>query len=133
MHISDWSTDVCSAYLGFEEYVDLLEGRAPFDLMRRAGQLYVWERSRLSRSERIAQRLRDEQGIETQWLNDDEIRQLEPSLAPIYSRGLFFPDNGQLLNPHRLVQTLASSEEHTSELPSLMRIPSAFFCLNNKH
>src|SRR3546814_7101083 len=80
---------------------------ALFDLLRRAGQLDVGERSRLSRSERIAQRLREEQGIETQWLNDDEIRQLEPSLAPIYSRGLFFPNNGQLLNPHRLVQTLA--------------------------
>src|SRR3546814_6244175 len=31
------------------------------------------------------------------------------------------------------IPVLGSSEEHTSELQSLMRIPYAVFCLKNKH
>src|SRR3546814_8598767 len=33
----------------------------------------------------------------------------------------------------RWIQTLGRSEEHTSELQSLMRISYAVFCLNNKN
>src|SRR3546814_2907099 len=38
----------------------------------------------------------------------------------------------KLLFPGQLLQILLRSEEHTSELQSLMRISYAVFCLNNK-
>src|SRR3546814_6523908 len=38
-----------------------------------------------------------------------------------------------LVNYNRLLGINERSEEHTSELQSLMRISSAFFCMKNKH
>src|SRR3546814_5874220 len=38
-----------------------------------------------------------------------------------------------LLDPHRLLPISLRSEEHTSELQSLMRISYAVFCLNKKN
>src|SRR3546814_6766101 len=55
-------------------------------------------------------------------LGDREYRLFQPSKAPTRPPDLGFP-----LLPHR-----ARSEEHTSELPSLMRISYAVFCLKKK-
>jgi len=42
-------------------------------------------------------------------VSGDEIQQLEPGLAPIFARGLFFDDNSGIVNPGRLVARFAES------------------------
>lgn len=49
-------------------------------LIRQAGQLYISRRP-AGAGDALVQRLRDRQGIETQILGEDEIRQLEPALC----------------------------------------------------
>src|SRR3546814_8343759 len=41
--------------------------------------------------------------------------------------------NDRYVNDERICQAVARSEEHTSELQSLMRISYAVFCLNKKN
>ena len=44
----------------------------------------------------------------TRALDANAIREIDPNLAPGFTRGLFFPDNGHTVNPLRLVQTLVT-------------------------
>lgn len=74
-------------------------------LIRQAGQLTV-SRKPAGAGDALVQRLRDRQGIETQSLGEDEIRQLEPALSHDYKRGIFIPDAGHTTSPLRLTETL---------------------------
>src|SRR5262249_23046165 len=46
-------------------------------------------------------------GVKVEILDEDELRQLAPSLSPIFKRAVFLPEQGQCRNPGRLVATLA--------------------------
>src|SRR3546814_9386893 len=78
-------------------------------------------------------------GVTLEVLQPEELRQLEPSLAPNFHRAVFYPDVAHTVNNFRFVRELAASfvrlrsEEHTSELQSLMRISYAVFCLKKKN
>ena len=90
----------------FDEYERLLGPNAFRSLFRRHGQLYVWESDAPSCTEKIGHALRDHHGVEAHWLQPEQIRQLEPGLAPIFQRGLYLPNNGQTLQPLTLVETI---------------------------
>ena len=75
-------------------------------LIERTGQLYVWRSSAAGPTEGLARGLRERNGVETRVLDAAAIRAIDPQLAPVFTRGLFFPDNGHTVNPLRLVQTL---------------------------
>src|SRR3546814_3803690 len=107
MLISYWSSDVCSS--------DLLDGHS-----RRRSQSLVSYGHELSRHHRVARDVRLH-------------RQVGRRLVALRRSGKIAPADG--LAPTRLRSRLeppARSEEHTSELQSLMRISSASFCLNKK-
>src|SRR3546814_9141387 len=56
----------------------------------------------------------------------------QPAFEDFMERyGDFFPENPQDLD--ELLELMARSEEHTSELQSLMRSSSAVFCLKKKN
>lgn len=104
------SSAALTALLGnaFEEYADLL-GPKDFDrLVRRNGQLLVWESPTQSRSEKIGHALREKYGVAMRWLTPGEISDLEPELSPIFTRGLLLERHGQLVDPLLVVQTLAN-------------------------
>src|SRR3546814_2640631 len=107
MRISDWSSDVCSS--------DLL--RLP---ARRAhGQLLAFGGGRRVRGTLVfKQRARD--------LVRPHVAQRDHHLQ-VLERGRV-----ELLQRRRRVGLLQRSEEHTSELQSLMRISYAVFCLKKK-
>src|SRR3546814_8200646 len=46
--------------------------------------------------------------------------------------GFFVAEDGSVLTSHHVVDGCSRSEEHTSELQSLMRISYAVFCLKKK-
>src|SRR3546814_8185908 len=104
MRISDWSSDVCSSDLNFS----------------------WWRRSRGNSSSRRAR--------ETDFMNGAGPQQkasyvvkLAANALSCSSEGSPWTDSSQCTTMSR--SGLARSEEHTSELQSLMRISYAVFCL----
>src|SRR3546814_11530840 len=93
MRIIDWISYVCSSYL-------LLGPRAA-GLIEMTGQIYVWQSNAPNATEDLARRIREGFGVETRALSAEDIRALDENLAPMFSRGLFFPENGHTLNPLR--------------------------------
>src|SRR3546814_6456577 len=111
MRISDWSSDVCSSDLAWDAVspFDGPEARASFTSLLFAPAAYTarWQR----------------------------VGDLAPGIAGVSAA--VFADDGQeaqgiaLMMRHAL-ETGERSEEHTSELQSLMRTSYAVFCLKKK-
>src|SRR3546814_6407201 len=105
MRISDWSSDVCSS--------DLLRG--------------LWRMSSKSqmRNDEYDERIYRGEGKEV----DARRRQRIPRQSNRGSGGMPHP---RWRRSHAPAWAAARSEEHTSELKSLMRISYAVFCLQTK-
>jgi D-amino-acid dehydrogenase len=93
--------------LTFECYEPLLTDAGCADLIERNGQLFVYrERSGIDRDS-FSLKLRRDRGVKIEILNAAELRQLEPSLAPLFNAAVFLPEQGQCRNPGKLVDILA--------------------------
>jgi len=89
-------------------YEPLLKSAGALDLLRRSGWLHLYESEAAYRASLPAHALRRRRGIRVEELQPEEIRQLEPDLAPIFARGAFFPDYAHTVSPKRLVDVLAA-------------------------
>src|SRR3546814_9219415 len=115
MRISDWSSDVCSS-----------------DLDPRSG---LAEAGRLTRDGEVAQQVQlvPHADARAPHPTDDRLGTETESREPVEG-----DLHGRRFDPHRTVgggnhvEVAARSEEHTSELQSLMRISYAGFCLKKK-
>ncbi len=94
-----------------EAYDVLTRGTDAEGLIELSGQLFVSEKPDAAAGSALAQRMRAEAGVKTVPLDWMEIRELEPSLAPIFKSGMLLPDNGRCKNPHQLVKALAAAAE----------------------
>ena len=94
-----------------EAYAVLTRGTEAEGLIELSGQLYVSEKTGTAQGSALAQRMRAEAGVKSVVLDWMEIRELEPTLAPIFKSGLLLPDNGRCKNPHHLVKALAAEAE----------------------
>src|SRR3546814_1152960 len=119
MRISDWSSDVCSSDLRSPRSLGAqIPDRAIDGVARRPGGGAVVDSVPL-----LASRQRREQGF------DQRVHAVD-ALAEIGRRAGFAPaDRPLFLERHHRQRR---SEEHTSELQSLMRISYAVFCLKKK-
>src|SRR3546814_1985173 len=107
LRISDWSSDVCSSDLG------------------RFGVVGLRSRHRIHVSTAV------HPAVTTETIKATHSVRLRSKRSPPLMFGE--PAKGRYLCP-RFVQTMQwRSEEHTSELQSLMRISYAVFCLNKKN
>src|SRR3546814_1931119 len=105
MRISDWSSDVCSSDLLSEtEYRDMLE----LHLILLLAALATTPRGRAAPDPQDGD-------------------------YPDRTAGLFIEMAARSGNGELVASITARSEEHTSELQSLMRISYAVFCLKKKH
>lgn len=86
-------------------YQELL-GERYDTLIEKTGQLYVWRNANASPSEEIARQLRQSHGIAVRTLSPQEIRQIDPELAPGFVRGLYFPENAHTVDPLGLVEAI---------------------------
>ena len=77
------------------------------DLLRPVGWLKLYETEVGFAGSALERRLMTEQGIRFEVLTADEIRQLEPALAPRYVRGLLQPESAFVRQPHLLVESYA--------------------------
>ena len=93
--------------LTFECYEPLLARAGCGALISRRGQLLLYESATELEAGGFALDLRRAHGVAVEILNQDELRQLEPGLAPIFPCAVFLPEQGQCANPFRLVQMLA--------------------------
>src|SRR3546814_9447781 len=120
MRISDWSSDVCSSDL-HRGSSDLRHATA-VARQRTARGLSLHTRRRARRSRRRAcVGGRRGRAADQRWRNGE-------SLPPV-ARPAAVSMNGQVTPKRR---DYRRSEEHTSELQSLMRISYAVFCLKKK-
>src|SRR3546814_9588142 len=106
MRISDWSSDVCSSDLPHRGRFRLRPDRAAQQRKAQPGE--IDGAGDLHRHEQVRHRVEDAQKTEAAQRHIDEAAQLDAADRR-----------------HR-------SEEHTSELQSLMRISYAVFCLKKK-
>src|SRR3546814_972924 len=125
MRISDWSSDVCSS--------DLDDAAGHFSLAIELGDTAPNFRAELDGGD-IAQRHGHAAGSRTQRDGAEVVERLQIARGAdhIFGLGQFDDRAARLLvrPPDRLHRL--RSEEHTSELQSLMRISYAVFCLKNK-
>jgi D-amino-acid dehydrogenase len=90
-------------------YDALLREAGAEALRRRTGWLKVYSSEAGFAATRAERALLQANGVRFDIIGADEIGQLEPGLARLFPRGVFFPDCGQVLNPKRLVLTLAAA------------------------
>ena len=79
------------------------------DLIQRSGLLIVYRGEASFAADAAANRLRAENGVKIDELNQDELRQIEPTLSPAYTRARFISENGYCRNPLRLSRALAEA------------------------
>lgn len=92
-------------------YDVLTQGTEAEGLIEVSGQLYVSEKPSSAQGSALSQRMREMAGVKSTVLDWMEIRELEPSLAPIFKSGLLLPNNGRCGNPHQLTTGLARAAE----------------------
>src|SRR3546814_9850267 len=108
MRISDWSSDVCSSDLSLSETIHMLDNLT----------------QRLSR---VVKTMRGEARL-TEANTQDMLREVRMALLEADVALPVVRDFVARVKEHAL-----RSEEHTSELQSLMRISYAVFCLKKKN
>lgn len=91
-----------------EAWRDLARQSGAEDLLRPVGWLKVYETDRGFAATAAARALMTRRGIAFEVLNADELRQLEPGLAPIFRHGFFQPDSSFVANPGRAVAHFAA-------------------------
>jgi D-amino-acid dehydrogenase len=92
-------------------YDELTRGTAAAALIEHCGQLYVSKKPGAAQGSALAQRMREMAGVKYTLLDHMEIRELEPTLAPVFQSGMLLPDNGRCKNPHQLVREIANEAE----------------------
>jgi D-amino-acid dehydrogenase len=90
-------------------YNPLLEAAGIRDMIRRSGWVSVYETEAGFRSYQAKLELQRRRGVKLEVLQPEELRQLEPSLAPIFHRAVFYPDVAHTVNNFRFVQELAAA------------------------
>ncbi len=92
-----------------ESYAPLLKGAGIEDMLRRTGWLGVYESEQKFAAAQGDLALQCRRGVRMEVLPSQEIRQFEPSLAPIYKHAVYFPENAYVTDNYRLVQALAEN------------------------
>ena len=91
----------------FEAYDTLLRDAGAQDLVTKRGRLFVWSTEAGWQKDQYGLAIRRQRGIHLDELSGDQVREMEPALGSIVRRGVYAPNAGHIVNPHRLVTTLA--------------------------
>jgi D-amino-acid dehydrogenase len=95
----------------YEAHRELIALSGADGLVRPAGWLKVFETEAGFARTQYDRDIMAARGVAFDVLGPDEIRQLEPSLAHRYVKGLFQPDSAFVASPHRLVLAYAAQYE----------------------
>ena len=92
-----------------DSYGPLVKEAGIEDMIRRTGWLVVYETDKKFQAAQWELAVQRRRGVQFQILPAEEIRQLEPSLAPIYKHAVYHPDNAYVSDNFRLVRELVES------------------------
>lgn len=90
-------------------YTRLLSELGAQDLIQRRGQLQLYPNAEYRASDASTWDLRRSRGVTVEEVSRDDIQQLEPSIGNRYQCGIYLPNEGMVVNPARLIETLLSS------------------------
>ncbi|HMA15257.1 MAG: NAD(P)/FAD-dependent oxidoreductase [Bacteroidota bacterium] len=90
-------------------YDPLLEAAGIRDMIKRSGWVCVFETEAGFRGYQAKLELQRRRGVKLEVLQPEELRQLEPGLAPLFHRAVFYPDVAHTVNNLRFVKELAAS------------------------
>jgi D-amino-acid dehydrogenase len=90
-----------------EAFRTLLVEAQSLDLLSNVGELYVYETPQSYAAAKEWHDLRRRRGVEVADLLPEELRQLEPALAPIFHKGVFLPNSLKTANPFSVTTALA--------------------------
>jgi D-amino-acid dehydrogenase len=93
----------------FDAYDTLVADTGTQDLIIRRGSLKVYKTERSFAAAAFERKMLADNGFEFEILNSDELRQLEPGLAPIFEHAMYLPQSGGATNPGQLVRRFAES------------------------
>jgi D-amino-acid dehydrogenase len=93
----------------FDSYQPLLAEAKAEHLVRRLGQIYVYETEAAFKGDALGWDVRRRHGSSFEVLSADELRHFEPNLAPIFVRGVRIPGHGYCANPLGLVEAIAGT------------------------
>lgn len=91
----------------FDAYRPLIEAAGIGDMIRRSGELYVYETQAAFAAAAGNLAMRRARNVEVQLLAGVEARELEPALSPAIERAVFLPNSYQSVNPYRFIAALA--------------------------
>jgi len=90
-----------------ERFESLLRQFDVSELLMREGQLQLYRSRRQMGKDASVWALRRRRGVEVVEVDREDIRRLEPNIGPLYTCGVFLPNEGMITDPARLVETLA--------------------------
>lgn len=90
----------------FEDWRSLLGDAGYSELIRRTGQVQIWDEPDETPGAALERRLRERLGIQAEVIGADEIRQFFPGIARHVSRGVFVAGNGHTVSPPGAVRRL---------------------------
>lgn len=90
-------------------YDPLLEIAGIRDMIRRSGWVCVYETDKGFHDYAPLRELQRRRGVKMEILAPEELRQLEPGLAPVFKHGVFYPDVAHTVDNFRFVQELAGA------------------------
>lgn len=93
-------------------YDEMIKSAGAESLIRRTGELYVYETDAAFAAAKGAHDLRRKHGVKIEPIPIEQLRQLEPALAPIFRHSVLFPDCISTLDPSELTQRLADHFQH---------------------
>lgn len=92
----------------FDNLMPLAEAAGADHLIRRVGQLHLYSTDAAFAGDARAREIRVRGGVKLEILGADEIRQMEPDLAPVFRHAVYFPEHGHCANPLGLTEALAA-------------------------
>lgn len=89
------------------DYAPLLEAAKLTHLIRHEGTLFLYETDKGWQGARYEWELKRRHGVEFREVFAPEIREMEPSLAPVFCRGVHVPDWHHTVDPYAIVSGLS--------------------------
>ena len=92
----------------YDAHKELIALTGAGDIVRQVGWLKVYRTEAGYAGSALGRRLMDEHGVKYEVLSPDEIGQLEPGLARVFSKGLFHSDSAFCTLPKKLIDAYAA-------------------------
>jgi len=106
----------------YDDYAPLLAEAGISDILKRQGCISLYRSEEALARDALEWELKRRHGVRVERLGAEELRQMEPALAPVFAAGIFMPDWGHVADPYRVVAAIA---EHFARQGGTLRAARA--------